>query len=97
MRPTPARASGEPCPHGAAAEPHLTAEEREGTGEREQGRGLPHPVGAQEGDDLAGPDLEVEVAHHRLAVVAGGKSLGHEDRRRGAHVPAPAGTGVEPR
>ena len=55
--------------------------------DRSQRGGLPGAVRAEEGDHLAGSDVEVEVAEHRGAVVAGREALDGEHRLV-AHRPA---------
>ena len=44
-----------------AVEPDLPRQQRQLAGERQQRRGLAGAVGAEQGDDLAGVHLEVEV------------------------------------
>ena len=49
---------------------------------------LPAPFGPEQGDDLAGRDLELDVADHGGAVVAGGQAL--DDENGLSHVRASA-------
>ena len=71
-----------------ARPPHLTAERRELAGEGQQRRGLPRTVGADQGDDLARLDGEVEIADCGKVAVAGVQAVRGEQRRRRA-VPGP--------
>ena len=53
-------------------------------GDHAQCGGLPGAVGAEQRDDLAGADVQVEVAHHRGPVVTGGQPCDLDER---AHSP----------
>ena len=59
------------CGGRLAEEPDLALHRRELAGEREQRRRLAGAVGAEERDDLAGVDVEVEVADDGHLAVAG--------------------------
>ena len=60
--------------------PHLAGEWGQLAGAGEEGGGLPRPVGAEEGDDLATRDRHVDVPHDGEVVVPGTQPLQLEDR-----------------
>ena len=63
---------------GGPAEAHLTGVERQLPDERQERRRLTGPVGAEQRDDLAGADADVDVADHRLTPVPGRDGSGVE-------------------
>ena len=69
--------------HPRAQPAHLTGERRELARQREQGRRLARAVRAEQRDDLAGRDGEVEVAHRgEIAVTGREPARVHERPRR---------------
>ena len=69
-----------------AVEQDAPAHRVDDPGDRPQGRRLARAVGAEEGDDLARTDGQVEVAYHRRLVVAAREAVDLEDQV--AHVTA---------
>ena len=64
-----------------AVEQHLAGDQRQLARERQQRRRLAGAVGAEQADDLARVDLEVDVVDDRLAGVAGGHAPVTDDHR----------------
>ncbi len=63
---------------GGRGEPQLTGLGRVQAGEQAQQGGLPGAVDADEADDVAGGDDEVEIGEERALTVRGGEVLGDE-------------------
>ena len=86
--PSRARAGGRPPGDVGAVDADRARHRAHEARDRSQRGRLAGTVGAEQGDDLAGADVEVELAHDRRRVVAGRQRFELEHRVSAHHAPS---------